>query len=210
MKKGLILLTCLMIVSVTLIASGNSEGYISLGGEYSRAIENSSVYGIDVKTELISIGGFFKANIFSPDKKIGVFDRVSFLLPTGGSIKALGTSIDYSYTDADFRSLINFIIGPVFRENINDEVSLQIGIGPTFQQLGIVTGSYSSLSYMVGLGVDATLNLITSEKSFVNFGILADYSFANFVESNGTYERNTPYSLFSLKPYLGFGFIQIK
>lgn len=206
MKKRL-MIVLLMFFAITVFASGNKESRLSIGGEISRATENSTVYGIDYKTTLTSVGGFLQSYDFAPNENAGIFIHDSFLIPTGGKIESLGSSIDYSYSNADFRSHLGLIIGAAYKTSINKTIDFRFGIGPSIHQLNVSEYPNSAIGYMFGIGVDAGFHLFTSEKKFIDFGVVVDYSFANYTDLNGTGGWATDYSLTSIRPYLGAGFV---
>lgn len=208
MKKFVLILPLLLLFSIC--ASGANESWVSLGGEYSRATENSSAYGIDFTTKLNSIGIFYKEYEFDSDETRGFFTHDSFLLPTGGSVEAYGSSMDYSYSDADFRSHLSILFGPAFRNKSDDRTDYYLGIGPSIHMLTVIESTDSVMGWMFGLGLDAGIKMNISEKRFVNLGLLVDYNFSAYTNYNGDGEWASDYSMTSVRPYIGIGFLSLK
>ena len=207
MKKRIILLV-LLLISVTISASGNKESWFSIGGELSRATEDSTAFGTDYKTTLNSVGLFLGSYEFAPDEDTGFFSHGSFLIPTGGNISSMGSSVDYTYSDIDFRSHLSTVFGPAYKTSISNTTNLYFGFGPSFHQLSISEYPISMISYMFGLGVDAGLHISTADNRFMNLGVLVDYNFANYTNLNNSGEWATEYSLTSIRPYFGIGFVR--
>jgi len=208
MKKIILILVCSLLFSA--FASGANESWVSLGGEYGRATENSSAYGIDFKTKLDSVGIFYKTYEFDTDRTRGYFIHDSFLLPTGGSIEASGSSLDYTYSDADFRSHLGVMFGPAFRNESSENTDFYLGVGPSIHMLTVTDSSNSVMGWMFGLGLDAGIKFSTSDRRFMALGVLADYSFSNYATLNGEGEWASDYSMTSVRPYVGFGFVSMR
>jgi hypothetical protein len=208
MKKFALIMPLFLLFTV--FASGANESWVSFGGEYSRATENSSAYGVDFKTKLNSVGIYYKVYEFDTDQTRGYFIHDSFLLPTGGSIEAYGSSMDYTYSDADFRSHLGVMFGPAFRKESSKNTDFYFGVGPSIHMLTVADSSDSVMGWMFGLGLDAGIKFSTSDKRFMKLGVLADYSFSNYVTLNGDGEWASDYSMTSVRPYIGFGFISMK
>lgn len=206
MKKK-VMLFALLLLTVSAFSTGNKEEWVSVGGEISRATENSTIYGTDVKTTLNSFGSFFKSYEFAPNENTGIFSHNSFLLPTGGEIESMGTSLDYSYSDTDFISLLGMMLGPAYKKNISNTSNVYLGLGPSVQMLTTTENSDCMMSLMFGLGVDVGVNICATDKFFMNLGVLVDHSFLCYTNLNGTGDWDADYSLTSIRPYVGAGLV---
>jgi len=206
MKKLCVLL--FLVTTVALYAGGTTESQTSLGIQYANLSESQPIATIDVTTTLHSAGAFFKNNTFyNNNEKQGVFIIDSFLLPIGGTISASGESASVSFKNADLRVLIGLIIGPVYRFKLNNETSLLLGFGPSFQELVVTTSYASSLTLLMGAGADLCVQNRISDSSFLSLGVTLEYDFAAWSSTNNIEGwSSTDYSCFSIRPYLGVGF----
>jgi hypothetical protein len=211
MKKR-ILLVVLLLVSVTISASGNKEELGSIGVEFNKATEYSIVSGTEFKTTLNSVGLYLNSYVFSPEESTGFFSHASFLIPASGKIESMGSSVNYSYSDADLRSNLGYMIGPAYRTSINSNTNLYLGIGPSFYQLIVAEDPFATMTFIFGIGLDAGVHISTANNRFLKLGLLVDYNFANYTYVYTAYgsssEMTTDYSLTSIRPYIGIGFVR--
>ncbi|MDD3367053.1 MAG: hypothetical protein WCS59_00610 [Sphaerochaetaceae bacterium] len=207
MKKTL--LVFLILLLFTVFASGNRESWMSGGGEFGQSRETQSVQGIKVNTTLNSIGAYINVLQFNDDKDTGIIVHDSFLLPLGGKIKIDGEHLDYSLSDADFKSYIGIMLGPVFRKSLDGGKGFYIGAGPSIQQL---TASYaqgsSVISYLFGIGISTGIKIDIGEKTYWDVGLMADASFYSYTKSSAYPDGQTG-NMFnlSLRPHIGIGYI---
>lgn len=199
-----------MLMLFSAFASGSREDWVSVGGEYGHAMENQSVNGVKVNTNLNSVGINFKAMQFNDDKDVGIIADGSFLLPLGGTISLGGASIDYTYQDAETRSHIGMMIGPVFKRSLANGSDFYIGGGPSVQQLGIVGADGSgALSFLFGAGISTGIKVDINERVFWDIGVKSDATFFSLNASSFSSDWYTSSMFnFSVRPHIGIGFKQ--
>lgn len=185
---------------------GDNETYISSGGEYSRLIEKQTVLGVPVQTNLNSIGIYVDSFVHKPNESIGYFLHESVLLPLGGSIEAMGSSLEYTLKDTEFKIQMSLMMGPAFKKAFNDDMELYFGTGPGSIITSFNDNYNASFILQFGLGADCGIRYFYNNKYFVNFGLAAEYDFIGFSLINGEEKWTTSnYSAISLKPHIGFG-----
>jgi hypothetical protein len=206
MKKLLVII--LLVLGFSLYAGGTTEELNSFGVQYSNSVESQSVSGVNFTTTLNSLGGFFRNSTFyNGNENQGIFIIDSFLIPLGGTIASSGITANYSLSGSDLQFHLGMLLGPVYRTKFNDETSLLVGFGPSFQELAVANSSSASISFLLGAGADLCLQNKISDYSFLNVGVTLAYDIVAYSKTNN-YEGWTTgdYSNISIRPYLGIGF----
>ena len=204
MKKTVLILLILLLFTV--FASGSRESWASVGGEVGHAMETQSVGGTQINTTLNTIGLHFTALQFDNGEDIGVIIHDSFHLPIGGKITIGETPLDYSFSDADFKSYIGIMVGPAFRKPLGGGKDFYIGAGPSVQQIAVSAGN-SVISYLFGIGANTGVKMDIGEKTYWDVGVMADISFYSYVTSSSSPNGQSG-SMFnlSLRPHIGIGY----
>ena len=110
--KRIVFIAILVFLATICFAKGQRESLeIGIGVPY--FIENTSVEGIDVKTEM-STFAISMAGISLYTDTVGVGAYVNFMFPQKLTMSALGESISINRSAYDFLWALDMLIGPVF------------------------------------------------------------------------------------------------
>jgi len=204
--KRIIIFMFLIIAISPLFAYGTQETWITVGGEYGHFRETQYPSGVKVETTLNSIGGYSSSRSFESGNTWGTYIHSSILIPQGGKIGVSGSFADYSMEEADLKIHLGFLSGPVYRSPINEGTDFYFALGPSLQELIVTTSSASSLSFMLGVGIDIGMKYNLTESYYLDFGVIADYCFA--AHTSTAYHEGwstNDYSLISFRPHIGIG-----
>jgi hypothetical protein len=183
----------------------------------------SSFDGTDtVKTYRGSSGINLLTYVFGEGKTVGFFVHDFFGFPNSDTING----IQPKYTNR-FGIQLGLLLGPLFRHELNERLSLLYGVGPNFlftkevcaQYQYIVPSwptteeSFSRQVFNVGIGVNIMLRYAISDNTLLFVGCISTYDFLSFVElksvsSNpalNTSGRVRGFSMFGVRPYVSFG-----
>ncbi|MDR0623376.1 MAG: hypothetical protein LBG10_03000 [Treponema sp.] len=170
MKKT-ILFAALLAGIVFFTFAQAQETWMSLGFEFGNYFENvTDSRNTYVGSPGINLNFYF----FGQQKKLGVFNRNSFLFPVVKS----GESNEFTYG-----MQMAFVIGPAFRYAFNDYLTLQSGFGVNVAGIYVdcPEGSYTYpvSSMVLGVGGDLGLKFDLTDVVFINIGGAFAFNFFN-------------------------------
>jgi len=147
---------------------------------------------------------------FKDEKNTGFFANDSFNILLDGQISAGGMSFGYSFSEADFKSYIGLLFGPIYRNKLDKERTFYYGFGPSIQEIAVAFPSGDgSLSLLFGLGANIGMKIDIDEKTYWDIGVISNASFYSWNMSNSNQDGSFD-SLFnlSLNPHIGIGFVR--
>jgi hypothetical protein len=200
MKKAFLFIGLIFGIGLFAFAQ-QQETWMSLGFEFSNYFENIA----DSRNTWVgSPGANLNFYFFGHQKKLGFFNRNSFLFP----VAKTGTSNDFTYG-----TQMAFVIGPAFRHAFNDRLALQTGLGVNITGIyveydeGAYTYPVSSMA--LGVGGDLGLKLDLTDVIFINIGGAFSFNFLNTftVKSMPQVVENwlNNYMAVEVKPYICVG-----
>jgi hypothetical protein len=210
MKK--VVTMCIVIFSIIGSVFATTENWCSFGYEMGRFL---TLEGDDTKYTMNSGGIGCSAFTFEEGSNSGLYLHATFLLPTTGTKIQNGNTTEIPYSEYDFISLIESIVGYGLRTKIIDGISTYCGLGLSFQQLvgnQENSSSYYCISeYLAGIGGEIGLKVDFSDKWYLEFGTVGTFDFMGFNTISSTATGTTSYwldnySKFSARPYIMLGF----
>jgi hypothetical protein len=212
MKKAIFLILAAFISISPLFSQ--QETWFSMGFEFGNSFERTDNDNTYIGAPGFNLNGYS----FSGKKDIGWFFHYSFLFP------AL-TSGDGNISDYGLQ--LEFIIGPVFRYSINENLKLVFGAGidwmPIFatynQNISGDTIEFSKTASNFGIGADIGIKYDIKEYFYINGGLTVSYIFNNYTSIYSTrrisnneivqtqiYDGSiNGYGMFTVKPYICIG-----
>jgi hypothetical protein len=142
-----------------------------------------------------------------------------FGFPTRGTVNG----IQPEYTDY-FGTSSGFILGPIFKHELNTRFALFYGAGPSFfltledytQNIPLTAAkeSFEKYIYNIGIGVNVMLKYAVNNKLFLFAGCVSTWDFLSYVvlmpkSSNSalnTFDKTKDFSMFGIRPYVSIGF----
>jgi hypothetical protein len=211
------LISVVLIVSMSPAIFSLSEGWMGLGFGWGNLFERSSSGGNTAKTYMSSPGVTLNGYTFWNRRNIGLFSNMAFLFPSRSTLDINGvkTNVDLSVYDILFQ--FNLIIGPGFRFNVNDTLTLQFGAGLNYMQTvgsytGFVAGykvGYGLLGFNLGIGGDAGVKFDITDALFVSAGSTISFDFAKHTSVFSSYGNTSGwasgYFMLGIRPYLCIG-----
>jgi hypothetical protein len=198
-----------LILGVNSVLFPLEETWLSIGANFGNYFESGSDLGnFYMGSPGINVSGYG----FSNKKNMGMFFNYGFLFPAANTIAH----------DVNLILHGNFILGPGFRYNINENLKLHWGIGFDFNVYALldrVNEDKETRDSRIGLGIggDIGLKYDITDVIYINFGTTVTYNFANYrglesTDDNWTNTRQVTsgwinnYALFGIKPYIAIGF----
>ena len=191
------------------------ESWISMGFEFGNSFEYTDGGNTYIGAPGFNISGYS----FYDKKDAGFFFHYSFLFPV--LINGDGSIYDY---DLQWE----FIIGPGFRYNFNENLKLQFGIGIDWM---FIFASYNqnilgNLTYFAkdasnfGIGADIGIKYDITDYFYINAGLTVSYMFYNYTSISSSYSPTNyetiltqifdgnikGYGMLGIKPYICIGF----
>jgi len=204
MKKFLpLLLFFLLFLLFTIGASGSIESWSTLGGEYTHLVGSQRNAGFDglIQNEY---GVYLGYSGFVNDSSIGIYIRNIIQIPFRGELRfreAYSSSVMYVEVpqSSDTKILGRIMVGPIIRNNINQNNDIYLSIGPELMLYEQIYSNSFGTEYIylfyVGVGLDLGFKHNFSEISFIQIGLNTDYKS----------RANTGTKLI-VSPYMGIGF----
>jgi hypothetical protein len=216
--KKLLILTVLS-VSVSSVVFPVTESWVGLGFGWEHFFESSTADGQRAKAYLSAPGIAFNSYGFWNRGNVGIFTSMAFLFPDKGSIDVDGIRADVDLSVYDTLFQFNLTIGPGFRFNLSENVSLQLGAGLNYMQ---TTGAYTTyvagysdkigyamLAFNLGLGGDIGIKFDITDSFFFCAGSALSYDFANHTAVYSSFGSASGwagnYSMMGIRPYLYIG-----
>jgi hypothetical protein len=191
-----------------------TESWMSIGYEHGNFLETLSSSGVSVKSTMTSPGVDLSVYNFFNNSNIGIFVHDSFLFPRSGSISDGVDTISVDFSVYDYIVQIGLIVGPGFRYQIDEKLSLYYGIGISLLQTSAsyenTSTYYVLLAYNIGIGGNIGLKYDFSDGMYFDVGAIANYDFKNYTSVSSTYIDSEGwadnYSMISIRPYAAIGF----
>jgi len=213
--KKVAFFTIFLLLGCVCFARGQKES-INFGVGLPYFIENQTVSGVDVKTEMesfaINLSGI---NLYNDTTGIGAYINIFF--PSKFTLSAMGESATVDSSAYDFLQAMDMLIGPVFILYDSEKITVPLGAGLHIMQLLTTAGSISTSSYTFGLGANISGEYNVSEKVyfFVRLQLTLDFystgSAEQYVYYGGySYKEKVNVSgaltTFGINPAIGIGF----
>lgn len=213
-----LLVAAVAILGVATQAAGR-ENWFLVGAQTAHFLETASTGSELVFTYMHSPGFTMSSYGFEDGEAVGLFSHSSYLFPQWLSTSLAGGA---TITDLSFFDLLNqisVILGPGFRTELSETTTLHYGIGvhamlfaglATFYNPNWGSTSLTFLAPSFGVGGDIGVKLYLTDRLFLDVGATASIDFLCYVDVSGAgYSvsgfSGPGYSLWSLRPYLGFG-----
>jgi hypothetical protein len=216
MKKIMFLI--ILIIGNKFLVFSFTETWLSTNFIYTNHWDNNSNELISGNGYIGSLGVIINLYQFRNNSNIGLYLNSVLSFPVKMIANINDSKIDIDLRTYDFLMQFGLIIGPGFKYIINNDFNLYYGIGLSylFNHAHYTRETfYFSNIYNFGIGGDIGIKYNFNKTLYFNIGSIISFeilSFASILISNpfiDEFRFNKNYTIFGIKPYIGFG-INIK
>ncbi|MDR1838870.1 MAG: hypothetical protein LBQ93_04690 [Treponema sp.] len=196
-----------------------AETWLFLGFEYGNFFESDLERGNKVESYTGSPGINLGSYCFWNEKNIGLFIHDIFAFPVTASEKTNGVTTKIDLANYDFLFQTGIIIGPGFRYDINEKLTLKYAVGLGYLQTSVVyteyiptygDASFSMLEWNFGIGGDVGVKFNITDTVFLTAGSIFTFDFARFISAETSFGVSSSgwaekFFMFGLRPYISIG-----
>jgi hypothetical protein len=212
MKKFVVVLALFLMANSVLFSL--EEGWFATGTNFGNYFQNDAAFGnFYAGTFGINLSGYA---FWNHEKNVGFFFNYGILLPYKNPLAT--NTIESNYNQV-FSA--DFLMGPGFKYQINEKLTLHYGIGLNFNIFNFLdraNDNDKSWDQRIGLGIggDVGLKYNITDTVYLNIGTALTYNFANYRKADSTTDNWTNtrrdssgwmnnFSMFGIRPYIAIG-----